>query len=79
MADADPRYEVEDDAAKATLRLLAQALDDAIHANPRMVGRWGFAVFLYRFDGDACFYMANGERADVATMLRAWLARQGGQ
>lgn len=74
----DPRYEVQDDQAKVTLRLLATMLDDAIKDSALTKGQWGFAVFLYKFDGQALFYMANGERVDVATMLRQWLAREGG-
>lgn len=73
MADKDPRYEVENDEIKVTMREIGVLIDKAM---PPGVG---FALFVYQFDGEACFYIANGERADVATMLRLWLNREGGQ
>ena len=73
VADKDPRYEVENDEIKATMREIGTLIDKAM---PPGVG---FALFIYQYDGEAVFYIANGERADVGTMLRAWLARESGQ
>lgn len=73
----DPRYEFHDPHAKAVVLELGKLIGEACALVPGK--RYGFALFLYQFEGEGCFYIANGNRADVSRMLREWLAREGGQ
>ena len=69
----DPRYEIRNEQAEQALRGIGTLIAGSLPPN------FGFALFLFEFGPNgAVFYLANGERADLQTMLREWLAREGG-
>ena len=80
MSASDPRYEVEDDDLKATLRELAAKIDAILKAQRPDGPAIGFGLFLFEFaPGNAMFWISNGDRRDTSKMLREWLQREGWQ
>jgi hypothetical protein len=76
----DPRFEVEDDTIKDTLRQIAKMLDGAITDACEKEGkgrRLGFGLFIFEFTGPAFFWISNADRGDMRKALREWMQREG--
>lgn len=76
MPPPDERHAVTDEGIREAMTYLAGMLDAAIQAATAQNGkRLGFALYIFEYQGDAMFYVSNGERAEVAPAIRKWLER----
>jgi len=67
----DKRFEVENDAVKATLNQIAGKVGGALDRG------WGFLLMLFEFGaGGSMFYISSAERGDVMKMTQEWIDKQ---
>jgi len=70
---ADDEYQVPiDDAMKANMNRIAAVIDKSLPSK-----KWGFALFIFKYDGEACTYISSGDRQGVINVLRQWIKLRG--
>jgi len=72
MADKDPRYEIENDEMKETMRRLGGVINELLPDG------WGFTIFLFEYNGESMFWMSSAERADMIKALREFIRKNEG-
>lgn len=66
----DPRFEIKNDAVKATMRDIAGSIGGALPEG------WGFTLLLFQYgEGGGLFHISSAERADNFRMIREWMAK----
>lgn len=67
----DPRYEVENDAIRATLNGIAKRIGASLDEG------WGFLLMLFEYgQKGSMFYISSAERGDCMRMAQEWIDKQ---
>jgi hypothetical protein len=72
MPDKDPRFEIENDEMKDTMRRLG------IQVNKTLPQGWGFTIFLFEYSGSSMFWISSANRQDMIKALREFIKKEEG-